>query len=384
MGRATSILLRRSPLTFDPSLTDLGDSRSTDEAYQEYILPLVSRTFALTIPELPAPLRSVVTTAYLLCRIADSIEDEPAIASRTKFLLLERFARSVCGQLEPHALAQEIAPLLSEQTLPAERDLVRNLDRIIRLTGSLSTRERRPIERCLRIMCRGMYHYQENASLGGLERMQDLDAYCYCVAGCVGEMLTELFCAHCEEFARNEPEVRTLAASFGQGLQMTNILKDMWEDRGRGACWLPRDVFGRYRLDVEQLPAWHGSPVFTAGLTELIGIAHAHLRNGFTFTLAVPPREAGIRRFCLLAIGMALLTLRKIHHNPGFTVGAQVKIAHTAVFATKVLTDFAVQNDWMLKVLFEQAARGLPLQPVAPRPGRVLCGSPLNDRSDIW
>jgi farnesyl-diphosphate farnesyltransferase len=384
MVRATSILLRRSPLPFDASLGDLADSGSTDEAYQEYILPLVSRTFALTIPELPVPLRSVVTTAYLLCRIADSIEDEPQIASRTKFELLERFAGSVCGEVEPRALAEEIAPLLSEHTLPAERDLVANLDRIIRLLDSLSPNQRRAIERCLRIMCRGMYHFQENASLSGLEAMQDLDSYCYVVAGCVGEMLTELFCAHSEEFARRKPEALALAASFGQGLQMTNILKDIWEDRGRGACWLPREVFGRYRLDVEQLPSSHDSAAFAAGLRDLVGVAHAHLRNAFSFTLAVPAEEAGIRRFCLLAIGMALLTLRKIHHNPAFTGGAQVKIARTAVFTTKVLTDVAVQSDWMLHLLFEQAAHGLPLNRVWTRPGPVRGEAPLSDRSDVW
>ncbi len=376
MVRATSILLRRSQVPFDPGPDDLAASGSTDAAYRDYILPLVSRTFALTIPELPQPLRSAVTTAYLLCRIADSIEDEPRIDSNTKLSLLERFSASVCGQVEPRALAQEIVPLLSEHTSPAERDLVGNLDRIIRLTESLSPNERRPIERCLCIMCRGMYDYQENASLSGLERMQDLDSYCYVVAGCVGEMLTELFGAHCAEFARKQPAVLALAVSFGQGLQMTNILKDIWEDHGRGACWLPREVFGRYRLDVEQLPSSHTSAEFAAGLRELVGIAHAHLRNALLFTLAVPPEEAGIRRFCLLAIGMALLTLRKIHHNPKFTGGAQVKIARTAVMTTKVLTDVAVESDWMLHLLFEQAAHGLPLQ--------RLSRGPLSDRSDLW
>ena len=32
------------------------------------------------------------------------------------------------------------------------------------------------------------------------------------------------------------------AISFGQGLQMTNILKDVWEDYEIGACWLPREI----------------------------------------------------------------------------------------------------------------------------------------------
>ena len=39
-------------------------------------LPRVSRTFALNIPLLPAPLDLAVTVAYLLCRIADTVEDE--------------------------------------------------------------------------------------------------------------------------------------------------------------------------------------------------------------------------------------------------------------------------------------------------------------------
>ena len=39
------------------------------------LLPLVSRTFALNIRILPGELRPAVTTAYLLFRIADTIED---------------------------------------------------------------------------------------------------------------------------------------------------------------------------------------------------------------------------------------------------------------------------------------------------------------------
>ena len=44
-----------------------------DEQFQENILQGVSRTFALTIPVLPQPLARVVSNAYLLCRIADTI-----------------------------------------------------------------------------------------------------------------------------------------------------------------------------------------------------------------------------------------------------------------------------------------------------------------------
>src|SRR4029077_14832901 len=40
------------------------ESGVSDEAYQDHILPHVSRTFALTIPQLPPALRTPVTTAY--------------------------------------------------------------------------------------------------------------------------------------------------------------------------------------------------------------------------------------------------------------------------------------------------------------------------------
>ena len=40
---------------------------------------VVSRTFALTIRVLPGPLRDPVTVAYLLCRLADLLEDAIAL-----------------------------------------------------------------------------------------------------------------------------------------------------------------------------------------------------------------------------------------------------------------------------------------------------------------
>ena len=51
-------------------------SETDDLAYQAKILPLVSRTFALTIPQLTLELVDVVGNAYLLCRLADTIEDD--------------------------------------------------------------------------------------------------------------------------------------------------------------------------------------------------------------------------------------------------------------------------------------------------------------------
>jgi farnesyl-diphosphate farnesyltransferase len=340
-----------------------ADSADSDVIYQNRILPKVSRTFALTIPELPPGLRGAVTSAYLLCRIADTIEDEPALSPTETLAYLQRFKAVVAGSAEPTQLAQELQNRLSDQTLAAERDLVMNMDRVIRVTAQLDPVRRAAIGRCVRLMCDGMPQFQLSASLQGLAKSSDLDDYCYYVAGVVGEMLVELFCGQSPEIARQRGALYELATSFAQGLQMTNILKDQWEDRRRGACWLPQEVFARHGVDVARLSPDHYVEGFGVGLRELVGVAHAHLRNALTFTLLIPPNEIGIRRFCLWAIGLAVLTLRKINRNPRFTAGTQVKVARSTVSVTRTLTSVALGNNWVLRRLFDGVAIGLPLAP---------------------
>jgi farnesyl-diphosphate farnesyltransferase len=348
------------------------DSVSSDEVYQDHILPHVSRTFALTIPQLPLSLRTAVTCAYLLCRIADTIEDEPALAAPETLAFLQRFSALLSGRGDPKRLARDIEQRLSDRTPASERDLVSNLERVLGVMARLNEPQRAAIQRCVELMCYGMPRFQFNASLKGLARSSDLDDYCYYVAGVVGEMLTELFCDYSPQIARHRPALAAISASFAQGLQMTNILKDVWEDRSRGACWLPQEVFTRYGVDLADVSSEPFDPRFGAAFRELVGVAHAHLRNALDYTLLIPGKETGIRRFCLWAIGLAVLTLRKIERNPRFTAGAQVKVTRTTVAMIRLLTDVAGRSDWMLRALFAQAARGLPLARLSelrrPRP----------------
>ena len=352
------------------------DSVSSDEVYQDQILPHVSRTFALTIPQLPPSLRTAVTCAYLLCRIADTIEDEPALSPPETLAFLQRFSAVLAGHGDVARLAREIEGRLSDRTLATERELVGNMERVLAVLARLNATQRAAIQRCVELMCQGMPRFQFSASLKGLARSTDLDDYCYYVAGVVGEMLTELFCDYSPQIARHRPALSAIAASFAQGLQMTNILKDVWEDRSRGVSWLPQEVFTRYGVDLSQVSSKPHDPRYGAGFLELVGVAHAHLRNALDYTLLIPSKEMGIRRFCLWAIGLAVLTLRKIQHNPRFTAGAQVKVTRSAVAMTRLFTDVAGRSDWMLRRLFAQAARGLPLARLSDlqRPRTVPAG----------
>ena len=324
-------------------------------------MPGVSRTFALTIPVLPGSLAEVVTNAYLLCRLADTIEDDVALDDRQKTEYHARFVRIVEGSEPAEPFAVELAPLLSDRTLEDERDLVRNTAKVIRITHGFSAEERRALTRCVKIMCQGMPEFQRNKSVSGLPTLRQLDDYCYYVAGVVGEMLTELFIHHCPELEPQRERLMRLAVSFGQGLQMTNILKDVWDDRQAETCWLPRAVFESHGFDLDDLKPGHGSPEFAAGLRELIGVAHAHLRNALEYSCIMPKRETGIRKFCLWAIGLAVLTLRKLHNNPDYASGNDVKVSRRTVKATILATNLTLKSNRALRWVFDLAAGDLPL-----------------------
>ncbi len=342
----------------------------TDLSYQTHILQGVSRTFALTIPQLPDKIRQVVENAYLLCRIADTIEDEPTLTALEKNQFSQEFIQVVAGHSCPHSLSKALHPHLSNSTLETEKELIANIPRIIRLTHHFSSRQQAALQRCIHIMSRGMAEFQQHNDLQGLATLADLDRYCYYVAGVVGELLTELFVDYSPQIAQHESQLQSLAPAFGQALQMTNILKDIWEDRQRGACWLPQEIFAPYGFELATLSPEHHDPAFAQGLQDLIGITYFHLDRALQYILLIPCQEIGIRRFCLWALGMAILTLRKIHLHPNFKRGQQVKISRRSVKATVMISNLSASSNRTLKLLFHLLTHSLPRTRILPHPLR--------------
>lgn len=335
----------------------------SDDAFQAHLLHGVSRTFALTIPQLPPTLAKPVSNAYLLCRIVDTIEDEVALDSARKRLFCRRFAQAVRGEEPPFALRDELAPLLSGQTSPAEHELIQVIPRVIAITHSFDPAQRDALACCVEIMAQGMAEFQDHDLRHGLASMEEMCRYCYYVAGVVGEMLTRLFCNYSPEIESHREEMMALAVSFGQGLQMTNILKDLWDDHDRGVCWLPRDIFDSVGFDLSELRPHHNDPHFREGFRQLIGIARSHLKNALDYTLLIPPYEKGLREFCLWALGMAVLTLRRINKNPDFSASSQVKITRRAVKATIATSRLLRSSNLGLKAAFALTGAGLPKGP---------------------
>ncbi|MGZ8240579.1 MAG: phytoene/squalene synthase family protein [Methylobacter sp.] len=331
----------------------------SDQDFQALLLEGVSRTFALTIPQLPDKLYPAIANAYLLCRIVDTIEDEISLSAEQKKYFCSEFINTVQTGTGSEAFAVELAPLLSDQTLPAEHTLIHVLPRVIQITHKFDPDQINALAACVETMGQGMTLFQSQNLHHGLATLSDMDRYCYYVAGCVGEMLAKLFCHYSPEIAQHKEKLLSLSVSFGQGLQMTNILKDIWDDGERGVCWLPQDIFTETGFDLKTLTPETNHENFRKGLEHLICIAYGHLHNALVFTQLIPAHETGIRNFCLWALGMAVLTLRKIKQNLEFQKSEQVKITRNSVKATILVTKLTGRSNLMLSLLFNCASRGL-------------------------
>jgi farnesyl-diphosphate farnesyltransferase len=301
-----------------------------DELYQRAILESVSRTFALTIPLLPANLEKVVGNTYLLCRIVDTIEDAVCIDPKTKQVLSTLFVKTVLDSSYSEEFVKESLIALLHHPNHDEKDLIKNIPRILRVLQSCDEKQRHAVAQCVQIMSEGMSYFHVRQNQVGLEDLKEFEKYCYVVAGVVGEMLTTVFALHSAAFAKAISGRESLAIAFGQALQMTNILKDSPEDRLRGVSWKPKGI----------------------DQTELLVIAHQKLEDSLRYIYCIPKSEPGIRQFCFLAFGLAVLTLKQIARRHQFQESAEVKLTRAQVSRFYIFTKIAVHSNFLMGLFF--------------------------------
>ncbi|NIM00352.1 MAG: squalene/phytoene synthase family protein [Acidobacteria bacterium] len=225
----------------------------------EDLLEKTSRTFALSIPPLPEPTRREVTIAYLLFRVADTLEDATRWPRERK---LEELAVFDALLIDPDAgRVQSVARSWVEDP-PLEHagyvELLGASPTVIEAWSGLAPAARELIGTHTRRTIAGMSGFveRERSGLLQLSNIEDLRGYCYAVAGIVGEMLTELFLLDRPGLDPIAGELRRDAACFGEALQLVNILKDVSGDADEGRNFLPPDadpseVFALARHDLE-------------------------------------------------------------------------------------------------------------------------------------
>ena len=289
-----------------------------DADYCRDMLSKVSRTFAPTIRMLPKRLYLPVTVAYLLCRIADTVEDEASIPSSEKEKLLLTYA-DLFKQGDPVYRANFIEGVSCLPDHNSDVALTKNLLRVLNVYDTFHPEVRKMIATWVVEMTMGMKKYAQSSlkrKKQFLRSMKELDEYMYYVAGTVGHMLTSLFTYFSKTITPAiYKKLEVFSESFGKGLQLVNIIRDMAGDLKRGQSYIPDEILHKYQLTRKSIFEVQNRDSAERLFDELIQTAIHHLDKAMAYVVNIPKEEARIRIFCLLPIFWAMQTLCAIHEN---------------------------------------------------------------------
>jgi len=304
-----------------------------DWAYCEQALGDVSRTFSRPIELLPQPLRVALTCGYLLCRVVDTVEDHEQLGHHERDALFTSFIAVLDGGQSPESFSTRFAAFADDDP---EMRLAQSLPRVMNVFLSQDASTRRASIIWLSEMANGMRVYCRRDRPGVLttiHTVSDLERYCYFVAGTVGHLITDLFCTWLgSSGSALEPELRARCESFGIGLQLVNILKDVTEDFARNRCYVPHQLCQLEGFSREDLLAPEHRPQAHRALALVAERACEHLARAFEYVLLIPAEQVQLRLFCLLPLWMAIETLvLTIGNDAVLIVDRPVKISREAV-----------------------------------------------------
>ncbi len=307
----------------------------TDWEFCRRALRDVSRTFSKPIELLPEPLCVALTCGYLLCRVVDTVEDYAPLGNRERDDLFTHFISVLDGEDSAESFSERFIAIPDAD---AEIQLAQALPRVMRVFRGQDAATRRATASWLSEMANGMRLYCRRdtpETLSTLNTFSDLERYCYFVAGTVGHLITDLFCDWMGDSSGPlEHELRVRCESFGVGLQMVNILKDITEDFARNRCYVPRQLCRAEGFVPERLLESEHRQQAHRALAPMFERAAEHLGTAFEYTLLIPAKQVQLRLFCLLPLWMAIETLIVAAGNDAVLIADRpVKISREAVGA---------------------------------------------------
>jgi farnesyl-diphosphate farnesyltransferase len=308
-----------------------NDSRAALE-FARGIISRVSRTFAIGIRVLPGDLGKAVLVGYLLCRIADTVEDDGSATAARRQELLAKFLECFGDASAAERFATEVADIRADE---AYLELMRGTKLVFELHRSLPHASAAIVEKWTRELTIGMSEFVGRYPDGiRIQTMAEYRRYCYYVAGTVGHLLTDLWLANSSLVKPRDYE-RLLAncEAFGEGLQTINILKDIaWDIEHENAAFIPEDLLRAKGSSHQTILHGDWQVQNREALVALVQLAKEDIRKSLEYFNAIPKRAIAIRLFCLLPILFAVATLREIERSTAMLQsGGGVKISRAEV-----------------------------------------------------
>jgi len=305
-------------MTLPPAVTD-ALARQDAARFCEAILPAVSRTFALGIKVLPGALGQAVLDAYLLCRIADTVEDAPGIQPDIKAALFDDFLAAF-GDAD--ALARFTAGVQGLTGDLAHLTLTKQSALVFAHFAALPANTRAVVQKWVTEMAVGMRKFVLLYPDGiRIQTLDEYKEYCYYVAGTVGYMLTDLWHEHSPSIgSRRYAILRERCRAFAEALQTVNILKDVAVDAEQeNSVYVPEELLRAHGSSQSSILAPELLASNREALSQLIQLAWHDLEEARIYLLDIPRRAVSIRLFCILPLLLAYATLRDLVQS---TVGA--------------------------------------------------------------
>jgi len=184
---------------------------------------------------------------YNLNKTIDTIEDSIHLEASEKIDLIEAF----CEHLEQDMYSSEVKKRMLEVTPEEEAFVFKNYEATINLYNTLSEEEKRLAKRWTTEMAEGMCTFLKKS----INTHNDLNEYCYYVAGTVGLYLTHLLKLKGSNVSDEIFERLSVnAVSFGLFQQKLNIIRDFVEDKitKKRSFW-PQSYFEKEKDNVKIL-----------------------------------------------------------------------------------------------------------------------------------
>lgn len=254
------------------------------EFYQNH-LNKVSRSFSFCIARLDHEMRLWVSISYLLCRILDCIEDASWICKSDQEATFNDFDDFVKNRPEAIDFHEWIVRFPKNMPL-FEIQLIEDSHAVFSDLHSLPENIKKHIVKTVIQMSFGMRKFVlQNGSNQKikLSSIQEVNIYCYFVAGVVGELLSALLM---EKHTNSQFKFKNLTHQyqFGLFLQKINILKDQKTDESEG----------RYLVHSRE---------------DLLSSLSSNADGALQYLLDIPICEKGYRLFCAwsLFLGLSML-----------------------------------------------------------------------------
>ena len=360
--------MRGEPLRTDATarvLTHNPHDIASAARWAHEILPSVSRTFALSIRFLPGTLGRAVGTAYLLCRIADTIEDDGAMPASRKEELFDGFRRALDDAAAADAFPATALDISGDR---AHVELLRNTDRVCLLLRSLPARTRAHVVTWVAEMITGMRKFVGLYPAGiRIQTLAEYREYCYYVAGTVGCLLTELWHEHAPSIGDAEYKaLRERCQKFGEALQTVNILKDIaWDAEHENAIYIPARTLAEHGSGHDTLLSAAHMEGNKAAVASFIELAWNDLDEALEYLYRVPRRALAIRAFCVLPLLYAYATLRDLSASRSMLrAGGSVKISRGEVRSLMLVGLAVMWSNGALRALVARV-KERPFRPLA-------------------